>query len=220
MRAFLGYNLAVLWGNVPYVDEMRGYEYREDFLQTYGRQYEQRELLQFALDAAMNAVGFYQHSESTNTFFSNPAFHLSGKSCQLLQAEIEQTLNYPDGAFGVLKNMGDFGSNDCFFMADNAEIEWPLAYKQNLYRAGKQPIYDAEYLQHLSDEANAYSENSNEEVIAEKWFNAPNLYGVWAALKRMGVAQSMTGCQSHELLLPIPSRELMTNPSLRQNSGY
>ena len=143
-----------------------------------------------------------------------------GKSCLLLLAEIEQTLNEPDGAFWVLKNMGDFGSNDCFLLADDAEIEWPTAYKQNLYRAGKQPIYDAEYLQHLSEEANAYSEDFNKGVVAENWFNASNLYGVWAALKRMGVAQSMTGCQSHELLLPIPSRELMTNPSLRQNSGY
>lgn len=220
LRAFLGYNLAVLWGNVPYVDEMRGYVYGKNYLQTYGRQYEQRELLQFASDAALRAVQFYQHSGSGSTFSSSPIFHLMGKSCLLLQAEIEQTLDFPDGAHWILNNMGDFGNYDCFFMADDAEIEWPLAYKQNLYRAGKQPIYDAEYLQHLSEEVQAYSENANEGVVAEQWFNATNLYGVWAALKRMGVAQSMTGCQSHELLLPIPSRELMTYPSLKQNSGY
>ncbi len=220
LRAFLGYNLTVLWGNVPYVDETRGYEYREDYLQTYGRQYEQREVLQFALDAAMNAVGFYQHTGSASTFSSSPTFHLADKSCQLLQAEIEQTLNSPDGAYWSLNNMGDFGSNDCFFIADDAEIEWPLAYKQNLYRAGKQPIYDAEYLQHLTEEANAYNEQVDKNVVAENWLNATNRYGVWAALKRLGVAQSMTGCQAHELLLPIPTRELLTNPSLRQNAGY
>ncbi len=220
LRAFLGYNLAVLWGNVPYVDAREGYAYGADFIQTYGRQYEQRGLLQFASDAARNAVGFYQHSGGGSTFSSSPTFHLMGKSCLLLLAEIEQTLNEPDGAFWVLKNMGDFGSNDYFLLANDASIEWPTAYKQSLYRADGQPIYDAEYLQHLTEEANAYSEQVDKDVVAGKWLNATNRYGVWAALKRLGVAQSMVGCQTHELLLPIPASELRTNPSLRQNPGY
>lgn len=219
LKAYLYYNLAVLWGNVPYVDERSVNVYGEDFSQAYGRQYNQLEILQIAEDAVERAKR-YHNSGGGSTNLSNQVFRLSGKSCQLLLAEIEQTLNFPDGAFWVLNDMEDFDTNDCFFLADDAAVEWPLAYKQNLYRAGKQPIYDTEYLQHLSEETNAYNEQVNEAVVAEQWFNATNLYGVWAALKRSGVAQSMTGCQSHELLLPIPARELMTDPSLRQNSGY
>lgn len=45
-------------------------------------------------------------------------------------------------------------------------------------------------------------------------------YGYWAALKRLGKAQEVTGCDDHELLMPFSVREISSNPKLRQNPGY
>lgn len=76
-------------------------------------------------------------------------------------------------------------------------------------------IYNREYLELLIDEAKGETES-----LVERWKNYSNQYGKWAALKRLGVAQSIASCSDYELLLPIPNRELMTNPYLRQNPGY
>jgi hypothetical protein len=45
-------------------------------------------------------------------------------------------------------------------------------------------------------------------------------YGYWAALKRMGKAQEVTGCFDYELLMPIPYTDIMLNQNLKQNPGY
>jgi len=39
-------------------------------------------------------------------------------------------------------------------------------------------------------------------------------------LKRLGKAQDITGCKGFELLMPIPSKEMINNPKLTQNEGY
>ena len=53
------------------------------------------------------------------------------------------------------------------------------------------------------------------------WLKSEYLdYGYWTALKRMGKAQTVTGCYDYELLMPIPANELALNPSMTQNPGY
>ena len=47
-----------------------------------------------------------------------------------------------------------------------------------------------------------------------------NEYGYWTALKRLGKAQSITGCYDYELLMPIPYDEIIYNPMMTQNPGY
>lgn len=42
----------------------------------------------------------------------------------------------------------------------------------------------------------------------------------FAFLKRTGMAQSICDIEEYQLLLPIPSQELHTNPSMTQNEGY
>ena len=56
----------------------------------------------------------------------------------------------------------------------------------------------------------------------ELYWQASNYlnYGYWAALKRMGKAQEVTGCFDYELLMPIPSMDIMLNPNMTQNPGY
>jgi len=49
---------------------------------------------------------------------------------------------------------------------------------------------------------------------------AESRYGYWAALKRLGKAQEMTGCYDYELLMPFPYQELLLNSKMAQNPGY
>lgn len=46
------------------------------------------------------------------------------------------------------------------------------------------------------------------------------LPGYFAFLKRTGLAQSEIGLEDYQLLLPIPQREIDTNPKMTQNPGY
>ena len=68
----------------------------------------------------------------------------------------------------------------------------------------------------LLDEAKGNVENMNARWKESKCAE----YGYWAALKRLNFAQSVTGCQDYELLMPIPQNELITNNKIRQNPGY
>ena len=66
-----------------------------------------------------------------------------------------------------------------------------------------------------------YREASGDtEGLADTWYSSTHLYGVWAAMKRLGVAQAKAACEEYELLLPIPMNELYLNPSIIQNPGY
>lgn len=39
-------------------------------------------------------------------------------------------------------------------------------------------------------------------------------------LKRIGKAKEVANKKDYELLLPIPSKELYSNPNIKQNEGY
>lgn len=45
-------------------------------------------------------------------------------------------------------------------------------------------------------------------------------FGYFAFLKRMGIAKEMLQIEEHQLLLPIPLREIDSNPNIKQNPGY
>lgn len=75
-------------------------------------------------------------------------------------------------------------------------------------------IYSADYIKYLKDEADG-KDNSGE------WFeNRKYNYGTFAALRRMGRVQTLTGIDSHYNLLPIPDQARHLDPNLKQNAGY
>lgn len=45
-------------------------------------------------------------------------------------------------------------------------------------------------------------------------------FGYFAFLKRMGIAKEMLQIEEYQLLLPIPLREIDSNPNIKQNPGY
>ena len=55
-------------------------------------------------------------------------------------------------------------------------------------------------------------------AIRKKLYEQTN--GYFAYLKRSGLAKEIVGLEDYQLLLPIPSNEIMLNPYITQNPGY
>lgn len=65
------------------------------------------------------------------------------------------------------------------------------------------------------------SASSIETALLEEWKTDLEREGVWfSTLKRFGLAEKELGIPSYMLLLPIPQREIDTNPNMTQNEGY
>ena len=90
-----------------------------------------------------------------------------------------------------------------------------LTYGKEIWGDGVEviAIYDVSLL-------NLYNTEITGEIsdISTSWNRSQ--YGKWAMLKRLGKAQDITGCKGFELLMPIPSKEMINNPKLTQNEGY
>ena len=83
-------------------------------------------------------------------------------------------------------------------------------------------VYNATVYGLLSTEVEKKNDTEAQKELASLWKNLANkgVVGAWAAVKRLGQAQVLTGCKNHELLLPIPAQDLRTNPNWKQNPGY
>lgn len=191
LRAFAYYNLTMLWGNVILITEPS--TIMEDYRLVPSTQ---AEVFQFAYSEICEAIANMPFSYLTE--LETKAL-LTRNAGLMLKAEIELSLGRDKDAEKTLNNVGE---DVLFGFADT---------EQNIL-----PIYTCNYLKLLQKEAIGDTEG-----IVQEWttLNAPR-YGYWAALKRLGKAQEVTGCFAYELLLPVPSDELRLNPSLRQNSGY
>ena len=78
---------------------------------------------------------------------------------------------------------------------------------------GTIPVYTKNFTTLLKEEVEG-------KANSQAWYNLGAEYGVWAALKRQGAAETLTKCKHHELLMPIPQSELNANPNIKQNTGY
>ena len=187
IRSFLYYQLAVLWGNVPVVDENN---FREA---TAVPQSNSNEILSRAFRWVETALYEYNMPVEAS---ENPLYRFNRSSASILLSEIGLTNGngvqfhetapsaLPDNVFSIIPDGNDL------------------------------PIYTREQAKLLAEE------EIQREGLAATWMERSNIYGTWATLKRLGKAVELTGCKEHELLLPIPSREMATNPSLKQNPGY
>ena len=124
--------------------------------------------------------------------------YVSQNAVDVLKAEIYLTLGMKNEACSALKSI----ANEDVFLVSNEMGKKDLE------------VYSKEYIEYLKEEANG-TDNS------AKWFaNRKNYYGTFAALKRLGKVQSLTGIDAHYNLLPIPLNEIYVNQRLTQNPGY
>lgn len=191
LRAFVYYNMAMLWGNVALVTKPITVD-RSDGLALS----KQEDVYQFAYSDICDAVSdlptAYANEIETKARFTRDA-------ALMLKAEIELALGHHVDAQSTLNSV----SNTVFF---------GFAQEQ----ASNLPVYTSNHLSLYRKEASGITENFESEWAAM----TTSSYGYWSALKRLGKAQEVTGCYDYELLMPFPSRELRINSKWAQNPGY
>ena len=205
LRAFVYYNIAMLWGNVPLVTQPITTDASYSLTQST-----QATVLQFAYNDISSVISQLPQSSS-----SNDRYYFTDYAGRMLLAEIAMSLGYNSEALNALSPMGEVlyvsskgireGSLDVYTI-------WALSTDVNKYL----PIYTNSNFQLYRQEA-----ARNTADLEAEWKNTQsNGYGYWAALKRLGKAKSLTGCYDYELLMPIPSAEIMNNHNIKQNPGY
>lgn len=128
--------------------------------------------------------------------------HVTDSFVNILYTELYLSLGQKDLAYSHLKKVSSF--NDNIFTLNSVDKN---ETKSTI------DIYTQKYVELLKEEVEG-------KYNSQAWFDRGAVYGTWAALKRLGKAQSLTGIKEHELLLPIPVRETNINRSLKQNAGY
>ncbi len=212
IRAFTYFNLAVLWGAVPLVTQSYSLGDAVNLVAAT-----RDEILAFAREKVEMALNYlpdhYDEAIKNKCYFTRDA-------ALMLLAEVTLALEQKDVASDVLAGINPFNYDGV--IADASAI-----YDGNIVGAEavifaltseghNQPVYTRKHYDLLLREAQGEVES-----LSSEWQESLcTEYGYWAALKRLGLAQTVTGCEDHELLMPVPERELMNNPNLRQNSGY
>lgn len=190
LRGFIGYNLAMLWGNVPYyqnVPELTDKIPVRDAM--------------YILDAAIKDLSVmpgYHFSSYPDYYFFNTTVSV------IIRAECYLTLGNKATALELLQNNTSLDRNADLYLL--------------LFDQGEEiPIYKRGFYDLLTDEARGQLKADDLEL---KWRQEGLSYDHWFFLKRIGKAQEVSGCEAFQLLLPIPQSELERNPDLIQNSGY
>jgi hypothetical protein len=188
IEAFVYYNMAMLWGNIPVVKFVDPNNY-----DVQSSQSKAEDVYRYCLELLKKcpSVQSLDNGHVTNSFVN------------ILYTELYLSLGQKDLAYSHLKKVLSF--NESIFTLNVVDI--------NKTRSTID-IYTQKYVELLKDEIEG-KDNSN------VWFDRGAIYGTWAALKRLGKAQSLTGIKDYELLLPIPQPEIdIYFPHIKQNPGY
>lgn len=192
LRAFTYYNLAMLWGDVILVTKpILSIEDMEDLIQS-----SQADVYQFTLAEVSEAIDKLPSSYSTERESKG---RFTRHAALMLKAEIELTLGHNEKAQQTLEG-----------------VDWLAGFGFYTEAYDMIPVYTANMLSLLQKEAKGEVNGLEREWAAL----TDSHYGYWAALKRLGKAQEVTGCYDYELWLPFPIEVLMQNPNLEQNPGY
>ena len=199
LRAFVYYNLTVLWGDVPYV-----------VVKTDEPLHPRTK----ANEIITNEISTIENICTSLEQLSGSSLSFSKASCGMLLAEMYLFKGDRVNARNTLRNiehpdftisLTDISSPDSYFTTYGKEIWGEDAEDITIYDAPLSDLYKAEIDCQFSDTGITWGRSQ---------------YGKWAMLKRLGKAQETTGCKDFELLMPIPGKEMSANPKLNQNEGY
>lgn len=215
VRAFTYYNLVVLWGGVPLITKSYSIGDLMDITQA-----NPNDILTFVEEEIEKALNYLpDHVEGVTNNTKNKCY-FTRDAARILLAEVAFTMNKRNVGYTALSNVNDSEYDSSISDAstiydgninDARSVIFALALEGHFL-----PIYTRKHYDFLLKEFQGETES-----LASEW-NASlcTEYGYWALLKRLGIAQSVTGCQDYELLMPFPVNEVNTNPKLRQNPGY
>ena len=202
IRAFVYYNIAMLWGNVPLVTTA-SIDIGTTFPQSL-----QFDIYSFAYKEVNEVMGYLNQT--------NDKLFVSLDAAQLLKAELEMARGNSANAQSAL-NQVNKQKYEGVITSISGEAERPVIWALNQTGISSHyPIYTYSHLLLYEKEL-----LGNKDGLEIEWQNASFVeYGYWATLKRTGKAQAVTGCFEHELLMPFPYSDIEANPNMIQNSGY
>lgn len=216
IRAFVYYNLAMLWGDVIYYTDTSIFDTTKETPDQIA-QSEVFRLVYNDIDGALNDLPAYSQwdGDTITQFIRNTGL--------MLKVELALTMGKYDIARSTLSGLDrDFHFG---FINPTSDYEWDNNYGIIDQFSEIIPIYTPQLQDLFRKEAEGDTDG-----LAEEWTGIIKTsaqtglkiasYGYWAALKRLGKAQEVTGCDDHELLMPFSVREISSNPKLRQNPGY
>lgn len=220
LRAFINYNLAILWGNVPLIKQVNidgGY---------YIAQSSQSEVLMFAYDEINKVISNLPTSEG-----QNGRLHFNKDAGSMLIAELQMALGNKSEAAAYLNsiNKTTYDTRSSTSTSLEKSFIWAVSPQQNSYCPVYTLMHNQLYLYEITGSTknlilpsiDVNKDGIPDEDLESFWVASDQLdYGYWAALKRIGKAQEVTGCYNHELLMPIPYMDIINNPNLTQNPGY
>lgn len=217
LRAFVNYNLSMLWGNVPLVNRVITES------DSYIGQTNQLEVFQFALDEISNVIDYLPVNEGQE----NGRLYFNKDAGRMLKAELLMALGNKSQAASTLNQIdrSSYVNTRSTSTSLDRSFIWALFIQTSNYS----PVYTLMHNQLYLYEITGSKEGLMLPAIdvsldgkIESYWTASNYldYGYWAALKRMGKAQEVTGCFDYELLMPIPYLDILQNPNLTQNPGY
>jgi hypothetical protein len=186
IEAFVYYNMAMLWGNIPVVKSIQ-----------------LSEIMRISQSEAETVYRYCLELLKKSSFIKSlDNGHVTDSFVNILYTELYLSLGQKDMAYSYLKKVSSF-NNSIFTLnvVDRDKTKLTI------------DIYTQKYVELLKDEIEG-KDNSN------VWFDRGVIYGTWAALKRLGKAQTLIGIKDYELLLPIPQSEVYLDPHIRQNPGY
>ena len=199
LRAFVYYNIAMLWGNVPMYKEPLSIDDRVI-------PSNQAEVFQFAYEEITKSI------PDLGSSYNKIA--ISKDAALMFAAEIALTLKNGNAKDLVEKiSWSDYMGEITSSSNEEKPVIWALRSADGkkvtlLYTYNHILLYEQEWMGNLAKAAAGWEEASFTD------------YGYWAALKRLGYAQNVTGCQDYQLLMPIPMNEILVNPTAVQNPGY
>lgn len=197
VRAFVLYNMNMLWGGIPIVTA----EMTTEETTQLGRTSEDE-----VYNYIINDVKDYTQFIDKSSKYGNKI--IAERAINTLFLEIALSNGNADLAADIVERYKNASDEDYFVINYNPESQ-PL-------QAAEYLIYSQKKFDLLSQEAKKQTEGT-----ADAWTTQFKYgYGYWAALKRLGVAQDVTHCEGYQLLLPIPKKDLIYMPNLTQNPGY
>ena len=220
LRSFIYYNLTVLWGDVPLIRNAY-----VDVNESTPR-YDKNTVLDFALREVTDVI--------SNLSSQNDRLKISHDAGLMLKAEIEMTMGDSNKAIVTLNQISS--NNYIATRSVSTKLEqyfiWALSQssQQNTYCPIYTLMHHQLYLYEITGNTEGLmlpttdtnSDDLPDNVSVESYWLQSNYldYGYWATLKRIGKAQTVTGCSNYELLMPIPANEIIFNSAMTQNPGY
>lgn len=221
LRAFVNYNLGMLFGNVPLLTKSNTEN------DTQISQTNQTAVFQFALNEIEDVIVNLRDNKGQE----NDQVYFNKDAGLMLKAELHMSLGDKMQAATTLNQI----NKDRYITTRSSSTSleksfiWAVYLQQNSYCPVYTLMHNQLYLYESTGSKNNLTlpsidlnnDGTPDTDIESFWLASAYLdYGYWAALKRMGKAQEVTGCFDYELLMPIPAQEIYSYPNFKQNPGY